>query len=665
MAIAQEGARPLLQPSSDLLFLSLALTVWAKLGALFMLDASERVPGDLPAIVAPDFAVFFGLSVLFGAMESIRSWIRVVTFVLSTVVAVIAGINALYIVVTGGQLSVGAIALGFERTSVAWQIASWDGSVPAFIGSAFAVVLIPVCFRLGLRRFRPERLDGARSGYTRVAATLAGIAALVWWFTTSVLGLPSTMATQELAANSIVRVGSSWLTEAFNPPAELGWSASDVDQSWSLVDPAGLETLRSGRQPNVLVLALESTRLDHVDLPGAGWESPAETPNLRALAERGAWVHGVRAVVPHTTKALFSMECGRIPPMQPEPAELTLQVQPVCLPRTLAAAGYETAFFQSAIGFFENRASLVDRFGYQSFHAWEQIQGEPLGYLASDDRSLGPAFAAWLDAREVDGPFYATLLTSATHHPYALPDDVESPPGVERRGVDGTRARYARLVELEDVLLGVLVAALEERGLLEETLIVAVGDHGEGLPGDRIRQHDNNYLDEGLLVPLVAAGPGVPLGRFVRDVSLAGLAPTILAFLGAPSALPMGDLRFGADVFSADAVARPSIFGCYHYDYCLGWIEGGRKVVERPPFDERFYVDLRADPKERRALPFESGMVAKMRQLRAMAASTLVLDEASFPPDRTLFGEWHCAERDFCRHPNSPEDTFHEPPGHF
>ena len=151
MAIAQRGGRPLLRPSSDLLVLSLALTVWAKLGALFVLDASERVPGDLPAIVAPDFAIFLGLSALFAASEGTRLWIRVVTFVLSVAVAVIAGINAFYIVVTGGQLSAGAIAIGLERTSVAWQIASWDGSIPVLIGSAFAVVLLPVCFRVCFR----------------------------------------------------------------------------------------------------------------------------------------------------------------------------------------------------------------------------------------------------------------------------------------------------------------------------------------------------------------------------------------------------------------------------------------------------------------------------------------------------------------------------------
>ena len=664
MRIVQGALRLLLKPSSYLLVLSLGLTVWAKVGALFTLEASERALADLPAVVASDFVVFLGLAALFAAGERVSSWICTTTIVLSVAVAAIAGFNAFYMAVTGGQLSVGALAMGLERTSDAWHIATRDGSIPVLVASGIALILLPMCIRFGLRRWRPDWLHDTRDGRAGLAASGAGVAGVVWLITTVVLGLPSTMAAQELAPNPIVRVYSSWVTEVAKPPEQLVPASDRFAQSWKLVDRDALGALSRGPRPNVLVLVLESTRLDHTELPGAAWESPASTPNLHALAERGTWIEGARAVVPHTTKSLFAMECGRIPAMQPDVAELTLEMRPGCLARTLAAAGYETAFFQSAIGIFENRASLVDLFGYQSFHAWEQIQGEPLGYLASDDRSLGPAFAEWLDARKDERPFYATLLTSATHHPYVLPDDVDLPPGVKRRGMDGVRERYAKLVEIEDALLGAVVAALKKRGLLDETLIVAVGDHGEGLPGDRIRQHDNNFLEEGLAVPLVMAGPGVDArGRLARDVSLVGLAPTILARLGARSALPEVDQRFGVDLLSDSALERPSVFGCYYYNHCLGWVAGGRKICERPPSGERFYLDLQADPEERNPLPLEGDMAENMERLRAMVRSTLVSANAPYPPARTLYGTWRCPERGNCRHPNSPAEFFHERPG--
>ena len=87
------------------------------------------------------------LAAVFAAGERLRPRIRVVTFALSAAVAVIAGINAFYIVVTGGQLSLGAIAIGLERTSDAWHIASWDGPIPALIGTALPLAFLPACPR--------------------------------------------------------------------------------------------------------------------------------------------------------------------------------------------------------------------------------------------------------------------------------------------------------------------------------------------------------------------------------------------------------------------------------------------------------------------------------------------------------------------------------------
>src|SRR6185436_10270471 len=102
-------------------------------------------------------------------------------------------------------------------------------------------------------------------------------------------------------------------------------------------------------------------------------------------------------------------------------------------------------------------------------------------------------------AKASDRPFFLPVLTSATHHPYRLPKTLTAP---------GTPPqRYARLVEAEDALLGDILKALDDNKLTGSTIVVALGDHGEGF-GDRgVRQHDNNYFEEGLHVPFVIAGP--------------------------------------------------------------------------------------------------------------------------------------------------------------
>ena len=117
--------------------------------------------------------------------------------------------------------------------------------------------------------------------------------------------------------------------------------------------------------------------------------------------------------------------------MQRHIIEVTESIEVQCLPDVLRRAGYRTAFFQSALGRFEDRPRLVALLGYEEFAAWEEIRGEPLGYLASDDESMVPVVARWLDSSEGDEPFFATVLTSAAHHPYQLPRRI---PGARRPG---------------------------------------------------------------------------------------------------------------------------------------------------------------------------------------------------------------------------------------
>jgi len=49
------------------------------------------------------------------------------------------------------------------------------------------------------------------------------------------------------------------------------------------------------------------------------------------------------------------------------------------------------------------------------------------------------------------------------------------------------------LVERADALLGKVLASLQRRGLTERTLVVALGDDGEGFGEKGVRQHNNYY----------------------------------------------------------------------------------------------------------------------------------------------------------------------------
>jgi arylsulfatase A-like enzyme/sugar lactone lactonase YvrE len=92
-------------------------------------------------------------------------------------------------------------------------------------------------------------------------------------------------------------------------------------------------------------------------------------------------------------------------------------------------------------------------------------------------------------------------------------------------------ADYLGEVQAVDAIIGVLVAELEARGMLDRTLVVVSGDHG--MPG--VPRGKCNVYDHGSAVPLVARVPGGRGGRVVDDfVTLPDLCPTFLDIAGVP-----------------------------------------------------------------------------------------------------------------------------------
>jgi arylsulfatase A-like enzyme/sugar lactone lactonase YvrE len=114
-------------------------------------------------------------------------------------------------------------------------------------------------------------------------------------------------------------------------------------------------------------------------------------------------------------------------------------------------------------------------------------------------------------------------------------------------------ADYLGEVQAVDAIIGALVAELEARGILDDTLVVVSGDHG--MPG--VPQGKCNVYDHGAAVALVARVPCGVGGRVIDDfVTLPDLCPTFLdvagvahpAGLTARSLLPQLTARTGGTI---------------------------------------------------------------------------------------------------------------------
>jgi N-sulfoglucosamine sulfohydrolase len=87
-------------------------------------------------------------------------------------------------------------------------------------------------------------------------------------------------------------------------------------------------------------------------------------------------------------------------------------------------------------------------------------------------------------------------------------------------------AEYYQSVTRMDRGVGLLLEALREAGVLDETLIIFLSDNGIPFPGAK-----TTLYDAGIHLPLILAGPGVPAGKTSNAlVSFVDLAPTVLDF---------------------------------------------------------------------------------------------------------------------------------------
>ena len=608
------GLRLLVAPSSYLLVIALVATLVMKASVIRSLDGISAWPLHWLVASVEDVGCFLGLAALLAIGERASPWLQVVTVPLAFLVAAIALLNAGYVSVAGEQLTWPTISIGLARFDDLRGIATETLELPApvVVLAVLALWMPALLAHLVLRR-RP--LTWAHNASAR--ANLLVLVAFFGILFAVLLPPAPTYALRRLQGNAVAR---AW----WGMMRGTAWTGNATFAGY-----APRELVAPDAQPkrlNVVLIVLESTRRD---------TAFAHAPNLVALAARGVDVTHARAVVPHTSKSLRSRLCGRLPIMQSALVDLTDVAALECLPHVLDRAGFRTAFFQSAVGTFEDRPRLVHRLGYREFAAAEDIGGERLAYVASDDDSLAAPFAAWLD-KQPGAPFFATLLTSSTHHPYV------PPPRLGQAGSD--RARYERLVTAADRMVGDVVAAIAKRGLADSTFIVVVGDHGEGF-GDRgMRQHATNFYEEGLRVPWVIVGPGLAPRKLDADATLMDVAPTILALLGVATDIPPAH-----DVLTAPP-HRALPFGCWYDAACRGFVQDGAKAVHIPETGQSFYFDLARDPHERDPKPFTVELATTFATVDQLIDAHRTRTWADVRTQMDAFPSWRCDAKQACKH---------------
>lgn len=404
--------------------------------------------------------------------------------------------------------------------------------------------------------------------------------------------------------------------------------------------------------PNVVIVTLESLRTDAVGAYGGGSaEHPTipVTPTLDALAETATLYENAFSVTSWTLAAHASLFTGLYPAAhQTDGPHDRLDPSYPTLAEALGDRGFATAGVVSG-PYLRGLHGLG-----QGFQTWVDDIAAPIDPLAHDDVTnpeMLRALEAWLDSRDPSRPFLLFAYFWDPHFDFQPPapyDAMFVGEGMEEMDASSfdtnpaihpymaperlrwIRAQYEGEVRWTDDHVGRLFAALRERGLWDDTLVIVTADHGEEFFDHGEKGHKKNLHVETVRVPLIVKYPEQREG--VKDARLASLVdvlPTVLDVAGIGAEFPVQGHSLRARPIPERAIFFDLLATRYTRQATGGVAErtqrwraaqrADHKLIQRGEWDavvqEQFYA-LESDPGERedRAATSE-GPVSALRRV--------------------------------------------------
>ena len=256
----------------------------------------------------------------------------------------------------------------------------------------------------------------------------------------------------------------------------------------------------------------------------------------------------------------------------------------------------------------------------------------------------------FIDGYDGDAPFFMYVSFLAPHDPRTMPrqfrdmydaEKISLPPnfqampsfdyGWNANGRDETTEAYPRrpekirrhiadyyaMISHIDRQIGEIIAALERRGLLEDTIIVLAGDNGLAV-GQHGLMGKQNLYEHSVRIPLVMRGPGIPAAQTSESyVYLQDVYPTLCELCGLDIPASVDGRSFVPVLRDPGAAVREDLYLVFQARI-RGIIRGGIKLLEYRSEQLKLtqLFNLNDDPWERNNLAGTAGTERLTAQLR-------------------------------------------------
>lgn len=372
---------------------------------------------------------------------------------------------------------------------------------------------------------------------------------------------------------------------------------------------------------NVLLVTMDTTRADHIGCYGS---DRVRTPIIDGLADRGVLFENAYTPAVMTLPSHTSIMSGQIPPAHGVRMNGSALVRPEVetLAEILRAAGYRTGAVVSAV-------VLDSMFGLdQGFEFYDDNLPESgphdVFFAQRPAGAVTDAALSWLKGARA-GRWFFWAHYFDPHTPFKPPS-----PFREQYGSKGYEGEIAYM----DSEIGRLLSGIEELGAADRTIVIVVGDHGEGLRDHGEMSHGVFIYDETSRVPMIAVVPGFVEGprRVPGIVRTVDVMPTILDLLRLPArpavaGVSLWPLMSGAsEELGLEAYIESSASALMYGWSPLAALRAGPWKYIHAPTPELY--NLESDPGERTNLVVsERGTADRLREeLRGMLGEVVRIE---------------------------------------
>jgi arylsulfatase A-like enzyme len=400
---------------------------------------------------------------------------------------------------------------------------------------------------------------------------------------------------------------------------------------------------------NLILISLDTLRFDALSaapdrrLLGTDAEL-ARTPALDAIAAEGTFFARAVTTFPYTSPSHAAIFTGTHWPKHGVLDLFSYQLRPQVqtLAEALRERGWRTAQnagrgWRNGDMFAMDSVGLNRGYQFQAFGGW-----------------LRRSTMAWLREAGARGPWYLFFHTMAVHRPYgkshrafrrAVARDLK-----EKTPFHNLARLYLQNVSDVDRRFGRLWKAWRRSGLLENTLVVIMSDHGEGIsPHCTIHCSTGGWSEGVCRVPIILWAPGlVKAGQVIEEpVSTVDVAPTVADLLDLDWQQPAGfDGASAADVARGRAPAS-SLEGRVSYFFASmssgpppimqGLVRGAQKYVSFAQAEPLQWQELEENARKASGSRKKQSRVYNVNQLldRIHRGETELLFDAATDPNET------------------------------